>query len=431
MGGIVTLLILSFLIFFHELGHFLVAKLFGVRVLVFSIGFGRRIASFSYKGTIYAISLIPLGGYVALKTNNSDDGASTSLLARSEGDVSELLASKDDAPRQSHKASKNASSAPSTKTTTAGASLAKTAPMETTPIKEGTSQAPQAVQATQPTQSPKLAPPRDVKGDALDDRPPLVRILILLAGAFFNFILASIIYLGIALGIHTALAPIIGEIDSSKVAARYLKKGDRILMVDGVKIQSFNDLYPLLDSPMAKHIVYERDGVKHSIIIVPEKIEQKSIFNDTITRYILGIRPSGEKIEVSYSLAERLEMGANMLYNASFFIIKGIYSLITGMIAPSNIGSVVSIVKVTYDASQVGVVAFFNMAAIISINLGILNLLPIPALDGGLIVFNLYELVTRRRINAKVERALLAASWGLLITLMLYGLYNDLNHLMP
>jgi regulator of sigma E protease len=112
---------------------------------------------------------------------------------------------------------------------------------------------------------------------------------------------------------------------------------------------------------------------------------------------------------------------------SSTLIFQGIQKLLQGIIPSSEVGGVISIGKVISDASQNGLVSVFLIAALISVNLGVLNLLPIPALDGGHIMFNIYEMITKRKPSTKVLMQLTIIGWVLLAGLMILGIYNDIN----
>ena len=115
---------------------------------------------------------------------------------------------------------------------------------------------------------------------------------------------------------------------------------------------------------------------------------------------------------------------------ASLLIVQSVEKLITGVVGADKLGGIITIVDVTAEASSAGLLALFFFTALISVNLGVLNLLPIPALDGGHIMFNLYEMFTGKTASDKVMMYITMVGWALLISLMMLGLYNDINRLM-
>ncbi len=345
MGTLVSLLILSFLIFFHELGHFSIAKLFGVKVEVFSIGFGKKLLCKFYKGTNYCLSLIPLGGYVQMKGQDDLDPSKTSY-----------------------------------------------------------------------------------DKDSYNTKTPYQRIAILFAGPFFNFLLAFFLYIAIGnIGVHK-LTPEIGKVYPNSAAYKAkLQKGDKIISINGIKIESWDDLKSAIESSDDKLIVtIKRKDRIFKKIVVPKIEKTKNIFGEVVKRKIIGILPLGNTYIKKYTLFESIPFAVNETIRASKFIITGIEKMIEGVVPAKEIGGVISIVKVTSQAATSGIVALLGLTALISVNLGILNLLPIPALDGGHIMFNLYEIVTKRAPGEKALYRLTYAGWAILLTLMIFSTYNDL-----
>lgn len=349
MGFLASFLVLSFLIFFHELGHFLAARFFGVRVDVFSIGFGKKIFSKKIGETEYALSLVPLGGYVKMKGQNDADPNEKSL-----------------------------------------------------------------------------------DKDAYGSKTPLQRMAILFAGPFFNLALAAIIYFGLALGGIDTLTPKIGQISQNSAAAvADIKTGDKILEINSEKISYWHEISDKIQNSVGKtiNIKIKRDEVEKNILIKPIIVETKNIFGENTKRYMIGIAPYGESIKVYYNPIEAIGLALQKTYESAKFIAIGIEKLITGVLGLNNVGGVISIVQATNDATHSGITTLLLLTALISVNLGIINLLPIPALDGGHIIFNLYEMIFKRVPSEAIFTKLTIAGWAILLWLMLLGLYNDLNRL--
>lgn len=357
MGIFISLLAISFLIFFHELGHFIVAKIFGVRVRVFSIGFGKKIASFNFKGTMYALSAIPLGGYVKLKSRFED---------KKEQDISHI---------------------------------------EDIHVKKDFA-----------------------KNDCLEDKHHLIRILILLAGPFFNFFLAFIIFSALYLnGIKAPInEPIIGSVDPIFPSYKLLKPNDLILQVEDKKINSFNNIRLALNpkgqdpSLNIKEIKMQvlRDSKKLDLL-VPARFENGF--------YMLGIAQSFSMI--NYGLLDSINLGLDRAMHFSYLILKGIKDLILGALSIKNIGSVVGMTEFSANAYEVNISSYFLVVGVISINLFILNLLPIPMLDGGQILFTLYEWIFKKQVPSNLNRILIGIGIAFLISLSLVGVFNDLSRI--
>jgi len=349
LGFLAALLVLSFLIFFHELGHFLAARFFGVKVEVFSIGFGTKLFSVTRGGTQYAVSSIPLGGYVKMKGQNDAN------------------------------------------------------PNE-----------------------------RSGENDSYGSKTPLQRVFILLAGPFFNLALAAIIYFGLALSGVDMLTGKIGEISKDSAAqSAGLQRGDRILSINGEKIEFWHQISDIIPKTEGRpvSVVIKRDLQVIQIQIKPRITESKNIFGENTKRYMLGIAPYGETTKIYYKPIDAIFVSIEKTYESAKFIVMGVEKLITGVLSLDNVGGVVSIVQATNEATNTSFMALMLLTALISVNLGVINLLPIPALDGGHIIFNIYEMIFKKPPSEAVFTKLTIAGWAILLWLMLLGLYNDLNRL--
>jgi len=347
MGILTALFILSFLIFFHELGHFLVARIVGVKVEVFSIGFGKKLLCKKFGETNWCISAIPLGGYVQMK--GQDDS------------------------------------------------------------------------------NPTI---KNYDKDSYTTKTPLQKIAILLGGPGFNILLAFLIYLFISFYGWTKLAPQVGKVLPNSSAVNILKKGDIIIKIDNHKIQTWDDIPKIIKiAPTPLHLVIKRDNKLIPITLTPKITKTKNIFGEEVKRKLIGISPSGKLITIHYGLFEGLKIAFNETIDKSILIFKSFEKLITGVVGLNNVSGPITIVKVTSEAAHYGIVPLLLFTALISVNLGILNLLPIPALDGGHIVFNLYEWIARKPINEEIMIKLTLAGWGILGSLMILGVFNDIVRL--
>ncbi len=346
MGFITFLIVLSILVFIHELGHFTVARLLGVKVYVFSIGFGKKLISKQWKGTQWTFSLIPLGGYVKMKGQE---------------DLNPTLANNDH--------------------------------------------------------------------DSYNVKTPFQRILILLAGPLANFLLAFIVYIAIGLLGNNHLSPTIGKVVSDSPAyIAGMKENDKILKINNIDIKTWDDLSGIIkNSNDTLKFYVQRDNKIHTLIIKPKITDAQNIFKEKIQKRMIGIAPAPKIVTIYYTPLEAISFGYDKTIESSKMIFLGVQKLMQGIIPSSEIGGVISIGTVISDASQSSFVALLTIMALISVNLGVLNLLPIPALDGGHIVFNIYEMITKRKPNEQVLIYLTIAGWVILFGLMGLGLYNDIN----
>lgn len=348
MGTITFLLVLSFLVFFHELGHFLAARFFGVKVEKFSIGFGKAIYSKYWAGTTWQFAIIPLGGYVQMKGQNDSN--------------------------------------------------------------------------------PTLVESGD---DSYNTKKPWQRIIILFAGPFANFILAAILYFGIALMGAKTLAPVIGNISSNSVAAiAGLQTNDEIIRINDKDIKSWDEIGKVITSSQGTLQFYiKRDNQLIVKTMNPQISDSQNMFNEPIKKRMIGIAPKGEVVTLELGFFDSLTYAYEKTIFASTMIFQGVQKLISGVIPSSEIGGVITIGKVISDASESSLIALLTITALISVNLGVLNLLPIPALDGGHIMFNLYEMIMRKKPSDQVFMFLTIMGWLILGSLMLLGIYNDINRI--
>ncbi len=349
MSFFISFLVLSALVFFHELGHYTAARLMGVYVEVFSIGFGKKVASFNLFSTEWRIAMIPLGGYVKMKGQEDLDPTKVSM---------------DD--------------------------------------------------------------------DSYNTKTPLQRIFILLAGPVANFVLAFFLYLIIGFAGPLALSPVVGEVvKESPAAVAGLQKNDKIIAINAHPITTWDEMSQQIKEAQGPlNVKIERGQYLMFLEIMPRITETQNMFKETVQRKMIGISSAGVTHQLDLGFTDSIVYAGAETYKASLLIFKGVQKLITGDVPAKELGGVVSIVQITSDASKNGWMALFFFAALISVNLGVLNLLPIPALDGGHIMFNLYEMITRRAPSEKVLVNLTIAGWVILLGLMSLGLYNDFTRLM-
>ena len=343
---LVTVLAISFLIFFHELGHFLTARTLGVKVNTFSIGFGEKIYTKNVGGTDYCISAIPLGGYVQLK--GQDDT------------------------------------------------------------------------------NPKA---KNYDRDSYNVLSPIKRIYILFAGPFFNFILAFFIYILLGfIGVEKQ-APSIGYIvEGSAAASAGLVKNDKILAINGVKINEWDEISKNVKLEPSV-ILIDRNGSSLSINLTPKIGKTVNLFNEKVQRPLIGISPNGEVVKIYHRGLNSLKFAYDETLEASKLIFKSFTKLVSGAVPLKEVGGIVQIADVTSKAAKISLGVLLTIVALISVNLGVLNLFPIPALDGGHILFNLYELIFRREVNERVLTTLTYCGWALLLGIMVLATFNDIMRL--
>ncbi len=348
MSWIVSLLVLSGLIFFHELGHYLAAKFMGVFVEVFSIGFGKKLFSFNAYNTQWSISAIPLGGYVKMKGQDDSDPTKMSF-----------------------------------------------------------------------------------DKDSYNTKTPMQRIFILLAGPAANFIVAFVLYFFIAMGGPNVLSPVIGQIQKDSPAFMAgLETNDTIRSINGVQISTWKEMAEIIVSSQGiLNLEIERNGFVELKTLTPHLSETTNMYNEKIQRKMIGIGSAGISHELKLAPLEMLSYASEQTIFASTMIFTGLKKLIFGEVPANELGGVISIVKLTSDATDAGWMSVLFFTALISVNLGVLNLLPIPALDGGHIMFNIYELISKKAPSQNILMKLTIAGWVILFSLMGLGLFNDISRL--
>jgi regulator of sigma E protease len=358
MGIITALLVLSLLVFLHEFGHFLAARVMGVHVEVFSIGFGRKLFTKQIGDTQWSFSAIPLGGYVRMKGQDDSDPTKISY-----------------------------------------------------------------------------------DKDSYSTKKPWQRIFILMAGPFANFFTAFVLYFAVS-QIGTHLNPVfnyakympatIGSFAPDSPAKQAgLDINDTIIELNHIKIKNWEDIGEAIQT--TNHtltLTVLRDGALMRFSFLPVIKTQKNKFGEDIQRKLIGVGPIVNQDKLHFSLLDGVQFAWNETLYSSMLIFKSVEKLITGAIGADKLGGVLTIVDVTAQASNIGIVALFLFTALISVNLGVLNLLPIPALDGGHIIFNLYEWLRGKAPSDIAMYYITVAGWGILISLMMLGLYNDINRLM-
>jgi regulator of sigma E protease len=268
--------------------------------------------------------------------------------------------------------------------------------------------------------------------DSYNSKKPWQRIIILLAGPLSNFLLAWIFFYAIALGGPKALSPVIGNvIKDSPAQIAGLQSGDKVLSINGATITEWDELSEFIKTSQGSlTLTIDRNNTRQVLTLTPRITEATNLFKEKIHQRMVGIAPDGTTHTLKLSPIETITYANKQTYDTSFIIFQSIQKLLTGVVPAKEVGGVVSIVQITADATAYGWMSLFFFTALISVNLGVLNLLPIPALDGGHIMFNLYEIIRRRAPSEAVITQLTIGGWVLLLGLMSLGLYNDITRLM-
>ena len=347
------LFVLGVLIFFHELGHFLVAKSFDVKVLKFALGFGPVIIGKEIGETEYSIRYFPLGGFVKMLGEDDEDG-----------EVREL-----------------------------------------TPEDEERS---------------------------FGNKHPLKRIAIVAAGPCFNIILAFFIFWGLFFFSGNYInSTEIGQVTPDSPASRAgLLKGDIIRSIQGKSIEDWFEIKEIIydKAGIPLELLVERDKKLITLTVIPEESKQ-TMFGQEIKVALIGIVSSGKFIKKDFGLGSAMKEAVLETWNWIVRICKFIVKLFTGASSIKMVGGPIMIGQMTGQMAQVSLLSLIPFMAAISINLGILNLFPIPILDGGFIIFLLVELLIGRPISIKKRELAQKVGLSLLILLMAVVFYHDILRL--
>jgi regulator of sigma E protease len=356
------LFVLSIVIFFHELGHFLVGRLCGVRIDAFSLGFGPEVAAFvDRKGTRWRIGILPLGGYV--KFHGDADGASVSDTA--------------------------------------------------------------AVAAM----------PETEKSTTFIAQKVWKRAVIVAAGPIANFILAIVIFTGIYFVQGRGI--LIPEIDKvmpgSAAEAAGFVPGDVVVSIDGTKVESFEDMQRIVqtssDTPLS--FVVERHGHTLTLVATPRRRDVTTPLG-TSRVGVLGVEANASAANwhvQHYGIVD----SAKLATAETWFIIEqtGSYAgrMVTGRESTDQLSGPIRIAEISGQMAKIGLAALLNLAAVLSISIGILNLLPIPLLDGGHLFYYAIEAVRGKALNEGIQQFGFKIGLTLVVGLMILATYNDILRL--
>jgi regulator of sigma E protease len=357
------LFVLSLVVFFHEFGHFLIARWCGVRILVFSIGFGPELLGFHDRyGTRWKISAIPLGGYV--KFFGDENAASTPDMAR--------LATMD---------------------------------------------------ANERAQSFIFQPVRK-------------RAAIVVAGPMANFVLAIVIFSAIFMlyGKQTMSARVDAVQPDSPAAAAGFQPGDVVVAIDGHPIDGFADMQRIVSESAgeALDITVERNGVREVLKATPTLKEVKDNFGNVHRIGILGISRSmapGDLKLQPVAPPQAVWMGVQETWFVVDRTLRYIGGVIVGREPADQLGGPIRIAQISGQVASIGFVALIHLAAVLSVSIGLLNLFPIPLLDGGHLLFYSIEAMRGRPLSERAQEVGFRIGFAIVVMLMIFATFNDIVHL--
>jgi len=255
------------------------------------------------------------------------------------------------------------------------------------------------------------------------------RIAIVVAGPLFNFLLAIVIFSIIyTIGVPTLTTRVGGIQDGAAAFEAGIEKGDLVLAVDGAEVLYWSDMAAIIKDSKGRDltITIERDNKISDVVVKPGAVKGKNIFGEEVESYKIGIASSSEMVTVRLNPFKAVVEGAEQTWWFTKLTYVSIVKIIQRVISPSTLGGPIMIAKMSGEYAKQGIIPFIFFMAVLSINLGVLNLLPIPVLDGGHLMFYLIEIVTRKEINMKWREMAQQVGFFLLILLMVFVFYNDI-----
>ncbi|WP_375597443.1 RIP metalloprotease RseP [Devosia sp. Naph2] len=353
------LVVLTVIVFIHEMGHYLVARWNGVAIHTFSVGFGRELFGWNDRhGTRWRISAIPLGGYV-----------------RFVGDM-------------------NPASVPD----------------------------PDAAAKIDPALAPRLFVNKSV----------WQRIAIVAAGPIANVLLTFLILYALLLGYgRYSIPPVISEVMEGSVAqAAGFLPGDEIVAVDGYEVRGFEDFQRYVATSPERPVIVDllRDGAAQTLTLVPEAVEIEDRFGNDQRIGRIGVTRDVDETDVTLYRPGPIE-AIGMTFEEIRFIVQRTAAFLgdffVGRGDVEQLGGPVKVAKVSGEVATLGVVALINLMALLSLNIGIFNLLPVPMLDGGHLLYYLIEAVRGRPLSMRIQEIGFRFGFALVLALMVFTLFND------
>jgi regulator of sigma E protease len=263
-------------------------------------------------------------------------------------------------------------------------------------------------------------------------KPLWARAFIVSAGPLGNFVLAWLLFAALyATGIQVTTSQV-GEVASEMPAAEAgLAAGDRITAVDGKPVRRWDEVSDAIRGSAGAAVVLtvDRSGAEKKITVTPRLSETENLFGEPTRDYLIGIKPSGDFIIERSNPLTALWQGARKTTEWIGLTFLTLVKLFEGQVDTSNLGGPIRIMKMAGETAHLGLIALMSFMAVLSINLGVLNLLPVPVLDGGHLAFMVIEKVLGRPLELRQREIATQVGMFLLICLMGFALYNDLHHL--
>lgn len=413
--AIAFILIFGMLVFFHELGHFLFAKRAGILVREFAIGMGPKIYGKTHGETMYTVRLLPIGGYVRMAGEDMDGtelqpGYRIGLIVNEDNIVKKIIFNQ------------NNKQLPDLLFLEV-----ERADLEKDLFVEGYDEEERLVRYQVARDCVLVENGRELviapQDRQFNSKTVGQRAMTIFAGPLFNFILAFVIYLVIGLihGVPT-YEPIITEVVENDPAAQAgMLAGDKVTAIDGQAVEKWQDLAAIVQDHPNEDIMVtvDRNGQSVNLNMTVKEVQQ-----DGEKYGQIGVRYESPR---EFNPLKAVVYGAQETYNMTVKIFELLGMLITGKFTIDALSGPVGIYKATEQVAQYGIMNLMNWAAMLSINLGIMNLLPLPALDGGRLLFFGFEALRGKPIDRQKEGIVHFVGIVLLMILMVVVTWNDIQ----
>ncbi len=349
---IAFVVVLSGLILVHEFGHFLVARLFGVKVLKFSLGFGPRVAGFKRGDTDYCLSAVPLGGFVKMLGEQPGENV-----------------------------------------------------------------------------------PEGEEHRSFSHKPVGVRAAIVAAGPISNLLLAWFILAGILLANgNPVLLPVVGEVQADSPAAKAgMAPGDEIVEINGRRVDSWDDIARLIREKGAEgpiRLVVSREEERMALEVTPTIRTIKNLFGEEVKVPMIGVTAAGKLRIERVDPVKALILASQKTWTLIELTAKGFVKIIQRVVPLSSLGGPIMIAQLAGQQANEGVINLLYFMALLSVNLGLINLFPIPILDGGHLFFFAIEAALGRPLSRRQMEFAQQVGIAILGALMLLVFYNDFARLL-
>ncbi len=434
-------LVFAVLVVVHEAGHFAMAKKVGVRVLRFSVGYPPKVLGFRRGETEYSLGATPFGGYVRMlgdevgekptpdeiKLYLHEIGLDLIGAAREHGAVLDAADFDDNLRTLAERLSAS------------GAGVAQT-------ILGRELKPDEALLLNEVRRQPKV----DDAIKALAEHPPTVlveeyckrafptqslgkRVLIVLAGPISNIIFAPLLLTLVFMYGVPQMLPVVGKTTKDLPAAKAgLQAGDKIVSVNGQPMETWADFSKTVKAGdgSAVKLEIDRNSAHSTIVVTPTRLDQKTIYGTNATTWVIGVQPRGDEIAKRYGPIDAVKEACETSVEMTVQMVVGIASIFTGSTPVREaLGGPIMIAQMAGQEAHRGIANLAMFTVMLSLELGIINLLPVPLLDGGHLLFFVFEGIKGKPLELRYREAMLQVGLFLLVALMAFVIFNDISRI--